>query len=132
MFTLYHETAINISRPILFFTRISLVEPGPVGTSFVDNLVGMATKVDLSTADQKSLQLMESFGSRIGELAGKFGQKPEEIAASIKGILLSTQPHIRYHTNENFGVEELNSKLSDLTGDILVEVLEKRYLANSE
>lgn len=113
-----------------FSQRISLVEPGPVVTSFVSNLIDMASQVDLSTADKKSVELMQSMQSRMTDLAANVGQKAEEIAKTIKEILTSEQPHIRYLTNKLFGVEEVNSKLSDLTGDKLVEVLEKRFFTN--
>lgn len=111
----------------LFFYRISLVEPGPVVTSFISNLKGMASKVDLSTADQKSIKLMQSVIARMTDLTASCGQKSEEIADTIKEILLSSKPHIRYLTNKHYGIEEATSKLSDLTGDKLVEVLEKQF-----
>lgn len=104
-----------------------MVEPGPVVTSFISNLKGMASKVDLSTADQKSIQLMQSVIARMTDLTANCGQKSEEIADTIKEILLSSKPHIRYLTNKHYGIEEATSKLSDLTGDKLVEVLEKQF-----
>lgn len=115
--------------PVLkqFNIRISLVEPGPVVTSFISNLKGMVSQVDLSTADKKSIQLMQSVIATMTELTANEGQKSEEIAETIKEILLSAKPHIRYLTNKTYGVDEANSKLCDLTGDKLVEVLEKRF-----
>ena len=107
-----------------------MVEPGPVVTSFISNLKGMASKVDLSTADQKSVQLMQSVIARMTELTANVGQKSEEIAETIEEILLSANPHVRYLTNKSYGIDEVNSKLSDLTGDKLVEVLEKRFFTN--
>ncbi|KAJ7370079.1 hypothetical protein OS493_034288 [Desmophyllum pertusum] len=118
--------------PVLkqFNIKISLVEPGPVVTSFISNLKGVASKVDLSTADQKSVQLMQSVIARMTDLTANVGQQSEEIADTIKEILLSSKPHIRYLTNKYYGLDEANSKLSDLTGDKLVDVLEKRFFAN--
>lgn len=104
-----------------------MVEPGPVVTSFISNLKGMVSQVDLSTADKKSIQLMQSVIATMTELTANEGQKSEEIAETIKEILLSAKPHIRYLNNKTYGVDEANSKLSDLTGDKLVEVLEKRF-----
>lgn len=80
---------------MLLFYRISLVEPGPFVTSFISNLKGMVSKVDLSTADQTSVQLMQSVTARMTELTANVGQKPEEIADAIKEILPSSKPHIR-------------------------------------
>lgn len=96
-------------------------------TSFISNLKGMASKVDMSAADQKSVQLMQSVIARMTDLTASVGQKSEEIADTIKEILLSSKPHIRYLTNKQYGLEEANSKLCDLTGDKLVDVLEKRF-----
>ena len=102
------------------FYRISLVEPGPFVTSFISNLKGVVSKVDLSTADQTSVQLMQSVTARMTELTANVGQKPEEIADTIKEILPSSKPHIRNLTNKHYGLEKANSKFFDLTGDKLV------------
>ena len=86
----------------------------------------MASHGNLTTADQKSLQLMQSVIARIRtEWTANLGQKSEEIAETIKEILSTEQPHIRYLTNKYYGMEEVNSKLCDRTGDKLEEVLEK-------
>ena len=90
----------------------------------------MGSQVDLSTADQKSVQLMQSVIARMTDLTANVGQKSEEIAETIQEILTSAQPLIRYLTNKYYGLDEANSKLSDLTGDKLVEVLEKQFFAN--
>lgn len=87
----------------------------------------MASQMDLTTADQKSLQLMQSAIARMTDWTANLGQKSEEIAETIKEILTTEQPHIRYLTNKYYGIEEVNSKLCDRTGDKLEEVLEKRF-----
>jgi len=119
--------------PVLkqFNIKISLVEPGPVVTSFISNLKDMASQVDLSTADQKSVQLMQAVIARMTDLTANVGQRSDEIAETIKEILESAQPHIRYLTNKYYGLDEANSKLSDLTGDKLVDVLEKRFFKDN-
>lgn len=50
----------------------------------------MVSKVDLSTADQTSVQLMQSVTARMTELTANVGQKPEEITDTIKEILPSS------------------------------------------
>ena len=115
--------------PTLFIRRISLVEPGPVVTSFSTNLKGMASKVDLSTADKKSKELMGAVIARMTDMASTMGQRSQEIADTILEILLCDKPHVRYLTNKRYGVDEANAKLSDLTGDKLVEVLEKLFIS---
>lgn len=96
-------------------------------TSFISNLKDMAGKVDLSTADHKSVQLMQSVISRMVDLTANVGQESQEIAKTIKEIVTSKEPQLRYLTNKYYGLEEARSKLCDLTGDKLVEVLEKRF-----
>ena len=103
------------------FPRISLVEPGPVGTAFGSNL----STADTSTADQKSLQLLQAFVSYMGNMTGSsITQKSEEIAEVIKEILLSAKPHFRYITNKRCFVAEINAKLVDPTGDKLQDVVD--------
>ena len=100
-----------------------MVEPGPVGTAFVSNL----STADTSTADQKSLQLLQAFGSSLGKVTGgSVLQKSEEIAEVIKEILLSAKPHFKYITNKKCFVDEINAKLVDLTGDKLQDVIDKQ------
>ena len=100
-----------------------MVEPGPVGTAFLSNL----STADTSTADQKSLQLLQAFGSSLGKVTGgSITQKSEEIAEVIKEILLSAKPHFKYITNKKCFVDEINAKLVDLTGDKLQDVIDKQ------
>ena len=117
---------LNLSTSTLFpfFLRISLVEPGPVGTAFVSNL----SRVDTSTADQKSLQLLQAFVSFVScnLTVSSVSQKPEEIAEVIKEVLLSAKPHFRYITNKKVSVAKINAKLVDPTGDKLQEVIDKQ------
>lgn len=87
----------------------------------------MAGKVDLSTADHKSVQLMQSVISRMVDLTANVGKESQEIAKTIKEIVTSKEPQLRYLTNKYYGLDEARSKLCDLTGDKLVEVLEKRF-----
>ena len=106
-----------------------MVEPGPVGTAFTNNL----SKIDTSTADQKSLQLLQSFVSYVGKNFGPIYQKTEEVAEILKEILLSAKPHYRYVTNKKCMVAEINAKLVDLTGDKLQEVIEEQgFFASSK
>ena len=98
-----------------------MVEPGPVGTAFGSNI----SRADTSTADQKSLQLLQAFVSYMGNMTGSsVSQKSEEIAELIKEILLSAKPHFRYITNKKCFVAEINAKLVDLTGDKLQDVVD--------
>ena len=117
---------LNVSTNTLFpfFLRISLVEPGPVGTAFASNL----SRADTSTADQKSLQLLQAFVSYTmrNMTVSSVSQKSEEIAEVVKEILLSAKPHFRYITNKKCFVDEMNAKLVDPTGDKLQNVIDEQ------
>ena len=56
-------------------------------------------------------------------------QHVNEVAEIVKKIILSEKPNLRYQTNHKFGPDEINSKLADPTGNVLVEMLNKKYLA---
>lgn len=118
--------------PLLFFyfySRISLVEPGPVGTSFFANI----QNVDSSTADQKTVQLMKNWFDYIkGALGPSISQKGEEIAQCIKEVLLSEKPHYRYLTNDKCFVEQISVKLADFSGDKLQEIMGKHCFGQNE
>ena len=53
-------------------------------------------------------------------------QTSEEIGEVIKEILLSAKPHFRYITNKKCFVAEINSKLVDLTGDKLQDLMDEK------
>ena len=101
-----------------------MVEPGPVGTAFASNL----SRADTSTADQKSLQLLQAFVSytMAKMTVSSVSQKSEEIAELIKEILLSSKPHFRYITNKKVSVAEMKAKLADPTGDKLQDVIDEQ------
>ena len=82
---------------------------------------------DTSTADQKSLQLLQAIVSYMGNMTGSsISQTSEEIAELIKEILLSAKPHFRYITNKKCFVDEIKAKLVDPTGDKLQDVMDKQ------
>ena len=50
-------------------------------------------------------------------------QTGEEIAIIIKDVILSEKPHLRYLTNEKHQKEFPSTKLTDVTGDSVVDEL---------
>ena len=57
------------------------------------------------------------------------GQHVNEVAEIVKNIILSEKPNLRYQTNDTVFVEEVKAKLADPTGNVLLEMLNKKYLA---
>jgi len=58
-----------------------------------------------------------------------FVQNVNEVAQIVKKIILSEKPNLRYQTNDTFNPDEVKAKLADPTGNVLVEMLNKKYLA---
>ena len=56
-------------------------------------------------------------------------QTADEVAERVKNIILSETPNLRYHTNDKFAPDEVKAKLSDPTGNEIVEILNKKYLS---
>ena len=52
-------------------------------------------------------------------------QTPDEVAALIKSVILSSNPDLRYQTNSKYRPGEVPAKLSDPTGDKAIQLMEK-------
>ena len=55
-------------------------------------------------------------------------QQVNEVADIVKKIILSEEPNLRYQTNQKFNPDEVKAKLADPTGNVLVELMKKKYL----
>ena len=99
-----------------------------MGTSIAENLA-WTNKYDQPTADQKTLELQGAFGAKIHEAINSAIQNVNEVAEIVKNMILSEKPNLRYQTNDKFGLDEVKAKLADPTGNVLVEMLNKKYLA---
>lgn len=49
------------------------------------------------------------------------------VAGIVKKIILSEKPNLRYQTNEKFNPDEVKGKLADPTGNVLVDLMNKKY-----
>ena len=45
----------------------------------------------------------------------------------MKTIVLSDKPNLRYQTNKNFNPDEVKAKLADPTGNVMVDLMVKKY-----
>ena len=113
--------------PLLY--RCSILEPGPVETSIVENWKAWTTKYDEPSANQKTMKLQEACFAKIVQDYKSFVQNVNEVAEIVKKIILSEKPNLRYQTNDKFNPDEVKAKLADPTGNVLVEMLNKKYLA---
>jgi len=117
----------HLAIALLF--RCSILEPGPVGTSIGENIEAWTEKYDNPTADQKTLELQEAYGAKFSQAVNSTRQDVREVAEIVKNIILSENPNLRYQTNDKFGLDEVKAKLADPAGNVLVEMLNKKYLA---
>lgn len=110
-----------------FDIRCSLIEPGPVTTSFTQNAKFLREGIDISSADEKTQQLLKAALKEMYNNVQTQSQTPEQVASIIKSVILSANPHLRYQTNSKYGPGEIQAKLSDLTGDKAVQLMERRF-----
>lgn len=110
---------------VLLFNRCSLIEPGPVSTSFVANLSNTAT-VDDSLVDEETKQLFDNYAKKMRAAFTTVVQTPDEVGQVIVEALLADKPHLRYQTNKNYAAAT-SSKLADTTGDTSVELAYQRF-----
>lgn len=112
-----------------FNIRCSVLEPGPVGTALGGNMEAWHKKYDKPTADEESSKLLQAFTGKLWPMAFKVIQDVKEVAEIVKTIVLSDKPNLRYQTNKNFNPEEVKAKLADPTGNVIVDLMVKKYFA---
>ena len=125
----YHslQASHTSTEDFLLNYRCSLIEPGPVTTSFTQNAKFLREGIDISSADEKTQQLLKAALKEMYNNVQTQSQTPEEVASIIKSVILSANPHLRYQTNSKYGPGEIQAKLSDLTGDKAVQLMERRF-----
>ena len=79
------------------------------------------------TADEESSKLLQAFTGKLWPMALKHNQDVKEVAEIVKTIVLSDKPNLRYQTNKNFNPDEVKAKLSDPTGNVMVDLMVKKY-----
>ena len=106
-----------------------MIEPGPVKTSFGDNLrQQLPSEEDMKIVDEQTKSLLEDFMARAPAHFAKMGQTAEDIAGVVLEAISSPNPHFRYLTNmEGYGVIA-GEKFVDVTGDAPLEAMIKRSL----
>ena len=109
---------------VVFF-RCSLIEPGPVATSFMSNLAE-GDKPDRPPLDEETKQLFENCGKKMQAAFSTVVQTPEEIADEILRAVNEEKPHLRYQTNKNYATMTA-AKLTDPTGDKPVELVYQNF-----
>ena len=93
----------------------------------MENMGVWTQKYDMSTADQKSQEILGKLQVKMQRIASNV-QNVSEVAELVKNIILSEKPNLRYQTNEKHSPDEVKAKLVDPTGNNLVQLLKKKYL----
>ncbi len=105
-----------------FGVHVSLLEPGPVRTSFFANMTGQ-TGVGSSDADAAPdpyAPMRDAYNAMIGAAADA-GESPEDVAAVIVAIAAAERPSLRYQSSAN-ATNMAKGKLVDVTGDTITAV----------
>ena len=108
--------------------RCSLIEPGPVSTSFGANLLSIGKESDSPPIDDETKQLLENLTKKLHTAFTTVVQTPDEVAQVIQEAILTEQPHLRYQTNKNYAAATA-AKLTDPTGDKPIELVHQRYFS---
>ena len=99
-------------------------------SSIIGNVEVWTKKYDRPTADPKTMEIFHTFEKRFhASFDESMVQSGSEVAEIVKNIILSEKPNLRYHTNEKFNPEQVKAKLSDPTGNVMVDLMNKKYLA---
>lgn len=107
----------------LFGIKVTVIEPGPVSTDFAHRSLKYGTRLD-NVNPYKEIQ---EATKKAQEERLKTAQKPEEIAALIKEIIETENPHFRYQTRED-GKQIAAIKFKDITGDSVIEAVRRQLL----
>ena len=98
----------------------------------MENSRNWAGNFDMLAADQKTQELFGRFADRMQQRFLNTMQTSNEIAEIVKGVILSEKPNLRYQTNEKYSPQEVKAKLTDPTGNSLVEMVKKAFLDEEE
>lgn len=106
-----------------------MIEPGPVATQFNASAKMLREGIDISTADEKTQQMLNAALKVMYHSVQTVSQTPDEVASIIKSVVLSPNPHMRYQTNSKYRTAEVQAKLADPTGDKPSQLVEKKFYA---
>ena len=103
----------------LYTDRCSVIEPGPVSTSFVANAQMTESDTHPEEVDDETKQLLNNCIKKMRGAFSTMVQTPDEIAQVILAALDAERPHFRYQTNKNYASSAAN-KLVDITGRLML------------
>ena len=97
-------------------------------TAALENSKNWAKNFDMLAADKKTQELFGRFAGRMQQRFLDTMQTSNEIAEIVKSVILSGKPNLRFQTNKKYSPQEVTAKLTDPTGNSLVEMVKNAFL----
>ena len=82
----------------------------------------------MSEPDNETQELFGTFAQRFFHHFSSTMQTSDEIAEVVKSVILNEKPNLRYQTNLNGEWRNVKQKLTDPTGNELMEMVKKAFL----
>lgn len=96
--------------------HVSLIEPGPVATSFLSNASGFTQTPPDPLQSSPYAAALQAYIANVSERYASIAQTGDDVAAVILASVLSEQPLFRYQTSD-FVKSRVADKLMDVTGN---------------
>ena len=107
---------------MLYPSRMTTVQPGPVATKFGENAKFGELDATISGLDEPSVNLIKKYQATMSVGFKDAMQQSDDIAKIILEAITSSNPHARYMTNPHFR-GFLEKRYPDLTGDNFLKLL---------
>jgi hypothetical protein len=95
---------------------VSVLEPGPVKTAFLQNAGGRMAKAE---SDDPYGRLLDGYNATMAAMSSGGGESAEHVAEVIAEIARADEPLLRYQSDE-FPRTIAGQKLVDTTGESIV------------
>ncbi len=105
-----------------FGVGVSLIEPGPVQTAFVENVGGRALMAN--PAENPYHAPLGAYLRVVNASFDQVGQSGDEVASVILEAATAEQPHFRYQTSSGMQARAA-AKLADTSGDAIFSGMKK-------
>lgn len=99
-----------------FGVHISVLEPGPVQTAFLQNAGG---RMGTAHADDPYGPLLDGYNATMASLSSGGGESAEHVGQVIAQIARDPEPNLRYQSDD-FPRQIAGQKLTDPTGETIV------------
>ncbi len=108
------EGLAPVLRP--FDVHVSVLEPGPVQTAFLQNAGGRTAEAG---ADDPYGPLLDAYNTTMAAMTTGDGERAEHVGKVIAEIARAPEPSLRYQSDE-FPRSIASQKLVDTTGDTII------------